>query len=140
MNREDVIRLAERAGIVFRLGSTDVTVEKLVRFLELVEGYKTRGWRIKEPEARKVTDVSRGAREVKIDYRDPDIRVSRAEGAGVRGFWIFWLRPEGGYYMPGLNFTRLPNGFTLAFCTSTVRYRFRFRRGIKPRFLWSKGL
>jgi len=66
--REMIFYLAERAGIVFRLTSTDVTVEKLQRFLELVEGHRTRGWRIKEPKARKVTDVSRGAREVPIDY------------------------------------------------------------------------
>ena len=53
--------------------------------------------------------------------------------------WLgIWQRREGGVYMPGLNFTRLSNGFALAWCASTVRYRFGFRRGIKPMFLWSK--
>jgi hypothetical protein len=37
MTRDDIIRLAEQAGIVFRLTSTDVTVEKLQRFLELAQ-------------------------------------------------------------------------------------------------------
>jgi hypothetical protein len=156
--REMIFYLAERAGIVFRLTSTDVTVEKLQRFLELVEGHRTRGWRIKEPKARKVTDVSRGAREVPIDYdgmatfkkewewkemdtvdyRIPDIRVSNAVDKKTRGFLWFWLRPEGGIHKPGLNLTLPGNGFVLTLYTQRSKYRFRFRWGIKPNFLWSK--
>jgi len=138
MDSDDVIRLAKRAGIVFRLGNTDVTVEKLERFLELVEGHKTRGWHIKEPKAKKITDVSRGAREVKIDYSDPDIRVSSAVAEKTRGFLWFWLRPEGGFHRQGFNLTPLPNGFVLTLYTQRFKYRFRFRRGIKPNFLWGK--
>ena len=156
--REMIFYLAERAGIVFRLTSTDVTVEKLQRFLELAEGHKTKGWRIKEPDAKKVVDVSRGAREVKInydgmatfkkeweweetdtvDYRIPDIRVSNAVGKKTRGFLWFWLRPEGGIHKPGLNLTLPGNGFVLTLYTQRSKYRLRFRWGIKPNFLWSK--
>lgn len=97
VNREEVIRLAERAEIVFRLTSTDVTVEKLQRFLELAQASRT------------------------------------------RGFLWFWLRPEGAMPKPGLNLT-VPgiNGFVLTLYTRRSKYRFRFRRGIKPHFLWSK--
>ena len=44
MTRDEIIRLAEQAGIVFRLTSTDVTVEKLQRFLELAQAPRTRGF------------------------------------------------------------------------------------------------
>ncbi len=44
MTRDDIIRLAEQAGIVFRLTSTDVTVEKLERFLTLAQAPRTRGF------------------------------------------------------------------------------------------------
>lgn len=44
MNRDEIIQLAEQAGIVFRLTSTDVTVEKLERFLALVHAPRTRGF------------------------------------------------------------------------------------------------
>ena len=97
MKKDDIIRLAEEAGIVFRLTSTDVTVEKLERFLKL------------------------------------------AQAPHTRGFLWFWLRPEGAMPKPGFNLT-VPriNGFVLAFYTRRSKYRFRFRRGIKPNFLWSK--
>lgn len=53
--------------------------------------------------------------------------------------WLgVWQRREGGVYMPGLNFTRLSNGFSLTLRVKNHKYRFRFRRGIKPMFLWGK--
>lgn len=151
MDRDDVIGLAKRAGIVFRLGSTDVTVEKLVRFLELVEGHKTRGWRIKEPEAKKVTDVSRFARETKLNPQNFDPCIFREEKEdyipyGSRGWLWFWLRSEGGAVRRGINLTIIGKnnpsgchrGFVLILRTKKRKYRFRFRMGIKPMFLWSK--
>jgi hypothetical protein len=96
MNRDDIIRLAEQAGIVFRLTSTDITVEKLERFLALAQGPRT------------------------------------------RGFLWFWLRPEGCEYKTGLNLTLPGNGFVLTLYTQRFKYRFRYRRDIKPRFLWSR--
>lgn len=148
MDREDVIRIAKRAGIVFRLTKTVVTVEKLERFLELVDGYKTRGWRIKEPEARKVTDVSRFARETKPDPESlgPYIREEDYIPYGSRGWLWFWLRSEGGAVRRGINLTIIGKnnpsgcyrGFVLILKTKKHKYRFRFRMGIKPMFLWSK--
>ena len=96
MNRDGVIRLAEQSGIVFRMGNTDVTVEKLERFLELAQAPRT------------------------------------------RGFLWFWLRPEGCEYKTGLNLTLTGNGFVLTLYTQRSKYRFRYRKDIKPRFLWSK--
>ena len=96
MTRDDIIRLAHQAGIVFRMGNTDVTVEKLERFLSLTQAPRT------------------------------------------RGFLWFWLRPEGGEYRQGFNLTILHNGFVLGLLVRDRKYRFRFRRGIKPKFLWSK--
>jgi hypothetical protein len=151
MDREDVIRIAKRAGIVFRLTSADVTVEKLERFLELADGYKTRGWRIKESEARKVTDVSRFARETKPDPKNFDPCIFREEKEdyipyGSRGWLWFWLRSEGGAIRRGINLTIIDKnnpsgcyrGFVLILKTKKHKYRFRFRTGIKPMFLWSK--
>ena len=43
MNRDEIIKLAHHAGIVFRMGSADVTPEKLERFLALSKR-RTRGW------------------------------------------------------------------------------------------------
>ena len=151
MDREDLIRIAKRAGIVFRLTSTDVTVEKLKRFLELVDGYKTRGWRIKEPKAKKVTDVSRFARETNPTPESFGPHIFREEKEayipyGSRGWLWFWLRSEGGAVRRGINLTIIGKdnpsgchrGFVLILKTKKRKYRFRFRLGIKPMFLWSK--
>ena len=50
----------------------------------------------------------------------------------------FYIRIEGSPYKSGLNATKIPDGFVLVFMTKKHKYRFRFRRGIKPHFLWSK--
>jgi hypothetical protein len=96
VDRDNIIRLAEQSGIVFRLTGTDVTVEKLERFLALAQAPRT------------------------------------------RGFLWFWLRPEGGELRSGLNLTLTGNGFVLTLYTQRFKYRFRYRRDIKPKFLWSK--
>jgi hypothetical protein len=36
----NVIKLAEKAGIVFRMGSTEITVQKLEKFFALAQGIK----------------------------------------------------------------------------------------------------
>lgn len=95
MTSDDIIRLAEQSGIVFRLTSTDVTVEKLERFLALAQAPRT------------------------------------------RGFLWFWLRPEGCELRSGLNLTLTGNGFVLGLLVRDRKYRFRYRKDIKPRFLWS---
>ena len=114
MDRNEIIELAHHAGIVFRLGSTDVTPDKLDRFLMF-------------------------ALEAIEERRDAH-----------RKFGV-WIRPEGAPVRRGINLTIVKHlddvdptgtrkGFVLIFRTKKTQYRFRFRRGIKPHFLWSKGL
>lgn len=94
---------------------------------------------------KKVTDVSRGARETKVDlsqfgiYDDgPDIYSGKKPAGQTRGFWLFWLRPEGGMYMPGFNLT-ICRGFAISLVALGKKYRFRYRKDISPRILWSVG-
>jgi|688.fasta_scaffold2306525_2 hypothetical protein len=111
MDKSEIIALAELAGIEFRLGSTDVTPEKLDRFLMFA------------------------------------LNAIENRGGAVRRFGI-WMRPEGVPAKRGLNLTIIGDdspsgcykGFVLILRTKATQYRFRFRRGIKPMFLWRKGV
>lgn len=109
MDKDEIIELAHHAGIVFRLGSTDVTPEKLDRFLMF---------------ALEAIDERKDAH---------------------RKFGI-WMRPEGALVRRGINLTIIGKdnpsgchrGFVLILRTKRRQYRFRFRMGIKPMFLWSR--
>ena len=77
---------------------------------------------------KKVTDVSRGARETKVDLsqfsiyaRGPDIYSGKKPTGQTRGFWLFWLRPEGGVYMPGFNLTICRGSWRHPYSTATCR-------------------
>ena len=97
-------------------------------------------------------DIIRMAQDARIPLNLTDERVTlkklelfgelyatqKGNTANTRGFWIFWLRPEGGTYRRGINLT-ICRGFILCLVTSKHKYRFRFRHSIKPRFMWSKG-
>ena len=90
---------------------------------------------------RKVTDVSRGAREAKIDlsqfgFCEPDIYSGEKPTDRTRGFWLFWLRPEGSVYKPGFNLT-ICRGFAISLVAFGKKYRFRYRKGMSPKILWS---
>lgn len=58
------------------------------------------------------------------------------------GGFGFWLRAEGAAHRPGVNFTRIVrgegkgNGFVVSLRFKSHLYRFRFRRKIKPSFLF----
>jgi len=91
---------------------------------------------------KKVTDVSRCARETKVDLSQfgiydngPDIYSGNKPTGQTRGFWLFWLRPEGGVYMPGFNLT-ICRGFAISLIALGKKYRFRYRKSISPRILW----
>lgn len=86
---------------------------------------------------KKVTDVSRGARETKVDLSQfGDIYPGDTPYGSTRGFLWLWLRPEGGVYKPGFNLT-ICRGFALALVAFGKKYRFRYRKNISPKFLWS---
>jgi hypothetical protein len=135
MKRDDIIRLAEETRIPLNLTDERVTLDKLENFAELViwhYKYEQKGWKIK------YTDVSKEAKEVKPTYQDQTIYSSgEYPDQETRGFFWFWFRPEGKRYKQGVNLTPLHNGFVLALRIGDRKYRFRYRRDIKPRFLWS---
>lgn len=92
---------------------------------------------------RKFIDVSQGARETKIDLsqidiydRNSDIYLDEKPTGQTRGFWLFWLRPEGGVYKPGFNLT-ICRGFAVSLIAFGKKCRFRYRKNISPRILWS---
>lgn len=85
---------------------------------------------------KKVTDVSRGARETKVDLSQ--FGFSEPDTHQTRGFWLFWLRPEGGVYRPGFNLT-ICRGVAIALIAFGKKYRLRYRKDISPRILWSVG-
>jgi hypothetical protein len=109
MDKDEIIELAHHAGIVFRLGSTDVTPDKLDRFLMFA-----------------------------LEAIDERQRAYRRFG--------IWMRPEGAPVRRGINLTIIDGinplggrkGFIVILRTKKHKYRFRFRRGMKPYFLWSK--
>ena len=83
-------------------------------------------------------EIIRKARETRAarESRPPDIYSGDKPVGSTRGFWLFWLRPEGGVYKPGFNLTIL-RGFALALVAFGKKYRFRYRKNISPKFLWS---
>lgn len=137
MNEEDIIRMAQDARIPLNLTDERVTLEKLELFGELYAARKRRLMRGRDEP--RVTEVSKAARDTKVSYTKfgPNIYSGSNTTGDTEGFWIFWLRPEGGTYRRGINLT-ICRGFILCLVTSKHKYRFRFRHSIKPRFMWSK--
>ena len=134
MKEDDIIRMAQEAKIPLNLTDERVTLEKLELFGDLYVSQKRNiRW---GRDASPAVDVSKAARETKASH-EPDIYLGDKPADGTRGFWLFWLRPEGGTYRRGINLT-ICRGFILCLVTSKHKYRFRFRHGIKPRFMWSK--
>jgi hypothetical protein len=109
MDKSEIIAWAELAGIEFRLGSTDVTPEKLDRFLMFaLSAIENRG---------------EAVRRFGIWMRPEGAPVKRGLNLTIIGK----DNPSGCY-----------RGFVLILKTKKHKYRFRFRMGIKPMFLWSK--
>jgi hypothetical protein len=138
VDKDTIIRLAEEARIPLNLTDERVTLDKLEHFASLaIWHYKNeqKGWKIK------YTDVSQGAKDVEIVHPlkgNATIYSGDKPEQGVRGFLWFWLRPEGELYRQGFNLTILHNGFVLGLLVRDRKYRFRYRKDIKPKFLWSK--
>ena len=138
MDKDTVIRLAEEARIPLNLTDERVTLDKLEHFAALAI------WHYRhEQKGRKLkyVDVSQGAKDVDIVQweKGATIYTGNKPEQGARGFLWFWLRPEGELYRQGFNLTILHNGFVLGLLVRNRKYRFRYRRDIKPRFLWSSA-
>jgi len=137
MKEDDIIRIAQEAKIPLNLTDERVTLEKLELFGDLYVA-QNRNIRWGRDESLS-TDVSDEAKKAKLSDAElgHDIYVGNKPTDGTRGFWLFWLRPEGSTYRRGINLT-VCRGFILCLVTSKHKYRFRFRHSIKPRFMWSK--
>lgn len=141
MNEENIIEFAKEAGIVLRLTDDRVSVQKLTVFANLVKTHLLeQGYRLRKPEGVDVTkaqhDTNPDLSQFGIYNRGPDIYSGDKPYGSTRGFLWFWLKPEGGVYKPGFNLTIL-RGFALTLVAFGKKYRFRYRKNISPKFLWS---